>query len=206
MESSVKKVLVVDVGGTNVKVLATRQDARREFPSGPTMTAKRMVSQAKKISRDWRCPAQVVNDAAMQALRSYKGGKMLFLGLGTGLGSSMIVDGTIEPMELGHLPYKGTTYEDHVGIQGLKRLGKKKWPKRVADVVSGLVAAFEPGDVVLGGGNVRKLKELPPGCRAGNSANAFRGGFALWNRDDERERTAASLDAGQVSDDRPRIS
>jgi polyphosphate glucokinase len=153
-----------------------------------------------------RCPAQVVNDAAMQALRSYKGGKMLFLGLGTGLGSSMIVDGTIEPMELGHLPYKGTTYEDHVGIQGLKRLGKKKWPKRVADVVSGLVAAFEPGDAVLGGGNVRKLKELPPGCRAGNSANAFRGGFALWNRDDERERTAASLDAGQVSDDRPRIS
>ena len=245
MESSVKKVLVVDVGGTNVKVLATRQDARREFPSGPTMTAKRMVSQAKKISRDWKydvvsigypgpvlqnrplakphnlgrgggvgidfkaafgCPAQVVNDAAMQALRSYKGGRMLFLGLGTGLGSSMIVDGTIEPMELGHLPYKGTTYEDHVGIQGLKRLGKKKWPKRVADVVSGLVAAFEPGDVVLGGGNVRKLKELPPGCRAGNSANAFRGGFALWNRDDERERTAASLDAGQVSDDRPRIS
>jgi predicted NBD/HSP70 family sugar kinase len=91
----------------------------------------------------------------MQALRSYKGGKMLFLGLGTGLGSSMIVDGTIEPMELGHLPYKGTTYEDHVGIQGLKQLGKKKWPKRVADVVSGLVAAFEPGDVVLGGGNVR---------------------------------------------------
>jgi hypothetical protein len=118
-------------------------------------------------------------------------------------GSSMIVDGIIEPMELGHLPYKGTTYEDHVGIQGLKRLGKKKWPKRVADVVSGLVAAFEPGDVVLGGG---KLKELPPGCRAGNNANAFRGGFALWNRDDERERTAASLDAGQESDDRPRIS
>jgi polyphosphate glucokinase len=157
------------------------------------------------------CPAQVVNDAAMQALRSYKGGKMLFLGLGTGLGSSMIVDGTIEPMELGHLPYNGTTYEDHVGIQGLKRLGKKKWRKRVADVVSGLVAAFEPDDIVLGGGNVRKLKELPPGCRAGNNANAFRGGFALWNRDDERhstraERTAASFDAGQGSDDRPRIS
>jgi polyphosphate glucokinase len=249
MESSVKKVLVVDVGGTNVKVLATGQDARREFPSGPTMTAKRMVSQVKKITRDWKydvvsigypgpvlqnrplaephnlgrgwvgidfkvalgCPVQVVNDAAMQALGSYKGGKMLFLGLGTGLGSSMIVDGIIEPMELGHLPYKGTTYEDHVGIQGLKRLGKKKWRKRVADVVSGLVAAFEPDDVVLGGGNVRKLKELPPGCRAGNNANAFRGGFALWNRDDERhstraERTAASFDAGQESDDRPRIS
>jgi hypothetical protein len=128
-----------------------------------------------------------------------------------GLGSSMIVDGIIDPMELGHLPYKGTTYEDHVGIQGLKRLGKKKWRKRVADVVSRLVAAFEPDDIVLGGGNVRKLKELPPGCRAGNNANAFRGGFALWNRDDERhstraERTAASFDAGQGSDDRPRIS
>ena len=138
----------------------------------------------------------------MQALRSYKGGKMLFLGLGTGLGSSMIVDGTIEPMELGRLPYKGTTYEDHVGIQGLKRLGKKKWPKRVADVVSGLVAAFEPGDVVLGGGNVRKLKELAPATAPMRSAEGSR----WWNRDDERERTAASLDAGQVSDDRPRIS
>lgn len=105
---------------------------------------------------------KVVNDAAPQALGSYKGGKMLFLGLGTGLGSSMIVDGIIEPMELGHLPYKGTTYEDHVGIQGLKRVGKKKWGKRVADLVSGLVAFFEPDDIVRGGGNVRKLKELPP--------------------------------------------
>jgi polyphosphate glucokinase len=125
-------------------------------------------------------PVKVINDAAMQALGSYKGGKMLFLGLGTGLGSAMILDGIVEPMELGHLPYRKGTYEDYVGIRGLDRLGKKKWRQCVADVVALLIAALEPNDVVLGGGNVKKLKELPPHCRAGDNANAFLGGFRLW--------------------------
>ena len=116
----------------------------------------------------------------MQALGSYEGGKMLFLGLGTGLGSAMIVDGIVEPMELGHLPYRKGTYEDYVGIRGLERVGKKKWRHYVEDVVARLIAALEPDDVVLGGGNVHKLKELPPGCRAGDNANAFLGGFRLW--------------------------
>jgi polyphosphate glucokinase len=123
----------------------------------------------------------VVNDAAMQALGSYKGGKMLFLGLGTGLGTALIVDGTIAPMELGHLPYKKGTYETYVGALGLKRWGKKKWRGHVADVVKCLVAALQPDDVVLGGGNVKKLKDLPPNCRAGENANAFLGGFRLWD-------------------------
>jgi polyphosphate glucokinase len=123
---------------------------------------------------------KVVNDAAMQALGSYRGGKMLFLGLGTGLGTAMVVDGNVEPMELGHLPYKKSTYEDYVGAAGLKRHGKKKWRRHVADVVARLIAALEPDDTVLGGGNVAKLKKLPPHCRAGDNANAFLGGFRLW--------------------------
>jgi polyphosphate glucokinase len=127
------------------------------------------------------CPVRVTNDAAMQALGSYKGGKMLFLGLGTGLGSTMIVNGIVEPMELSHLPYKKATYEDYVGQRGLERAGKKKWRRQVADVVARLVAALEPDDVVIGGGNVKILKELPPGCRAGDNANAFVGGFRLWD-------------------------
>ena len=126
-------------------------------------------------------PIKIVNDAAMQALGSYKGGKMLFLGLGTGLGSTLIVDGIIEPMELGHLPYKKATYEDYVGERGLERLGKKKWRKKVADVVDRLTAALEPDEVVLGGGNARKLKELPPNARLGENANAFAGAFRLWD-------------------------
>jgi polyphosphate glucokinase len=128
----------------------------------------------------FRRPVKVVNDAAMQALGSYKRGKMLFLGLGTGLGSAVIVNGIIEPMELGHLPYRKTTFEDYVGLRGLNRYGKKKWRRYVADVVQRLITALEPEDVVLGGGNVRKLKKLPPGCRAGDNANAFLGGFRLW--------------------------
>jgi polyphosphate glucokinase len=127
-------------------------------------------------------PVKLINDAAMQALGSYKGGKMLFLGLGTGLGSAMILDGIIEPMELGHLPYKKGTYEDYVGIRGFDQHGKKQWREYVADVVALLVAALEPDDVVLGGGNVKKLKELPPRCRAGDNANAFLGGFRLWEK------------------------
>ena len=217
-------VLVVDVGGTHVKILATGQKQSREFASGPTLTAKQMVADVKKLAGDWKydavsigypgpvvrnrplaepynlgrgwagfdfetafmCPVKVVNDAAMQALGSYKRGKMLFLGLGTGLGSAMIVDGIVEPMELGHLPYKRRTFEDYVGVRGFERLGKKKWRQHVADVIARLIAALEPEDVVLGGGNVKKLKELPKGCRMGDNSNAFRGGFRLWEKPDQR--------------------
>jgi len=214
-------VLVVDVGGTNVKILATGQKERRRFPSGPALTAEQMVRGVKELAGDWKydavsigypgpvlhgrpvaephnlapgwvgfdygaafgCPVKIINDAAMQALGSYKGGKMLFLGLGTGLGSAMVLDGTVEPLELGHLPYKKGTYEDYVGLRGLDRLGKKKWRHYVADVVAALIAALQPDDVVLGGGNVKKLKELPPGCRAGDNADAFLGGFRLWEEE-----------------------
>jgi len=125
-------------------------------------------------------PVKLINDATMQALGSYKGGKMLFLGLGTGLGSTVIADGVVEPMELAHLPYKKGTYEDYVGRRGLERRGKKKWRRDVEDIVARLTAALEPDDVVLGGGNAKKVKELPPKCRRGNNANAFLGGFRLW--------------------------
>jgi polyphosphate glucokinase len=127
------------------------------------------------------CPIKIVNDAAMQALGSYKKGRMLFLGLGTGLGTALVVDGVLEPMELGHLPYKKGTYEDYVGLRGLEKRGKKKWRKQVAEVVEKLSIALEPDEVVLGGGNVKKLEVLPPHCRAGDNFNAFLGGFRLWN-------------------------
>jgi polyphosphate glucokinase len=214
------KVLVVDVGGTHVKMLATGQTAPREFPSGPKMTPQQMVSGVKRIAGTWeyeavsigypgavlhnrpiaepnnlgsgwvgfdfrgafRRPVKIINDAAMQALGSYKGGKMLFLGLGTGFGSAFIVDGIVEPMELGHLPYKKGTYETYVGLDGLEKHGKKKWRRDVKDVVARMIAALEPDDVVLGGGNVKKLKEIPPHCRLGDNANAFSGGFKLWEQ------------------------
>ena len=219
--------LVIDIGGNNVKILATGQNESRKFPSGPTLTPKQMVAGVKKLAGDWKYdavsigypgmvvrnrllaephnlgrgwmgfdfeaafkhPVKVVNDAAMQALGSYKGGKMLFLGLGTGLGSAMIVDGTIEPMELAHLSYKKGTYEDYVGARSLEKRGKKKWRGQVAEVVERLIAALEPDDVVLGGGNVRKLKVLPKACRVcreGDNANAFLGGFRLWEKADKR--------------------
>jgi polyphosphate glucokinase len=212
------KVLVIDVGGTHVKLLATGQKERREFPSGPRMTARRMVTEARKLTKDWeyeaitigypgfvsrgrpvaephnlahgwvgfdfpkafKLPVKVINDAAMQAYGSYQGGKMLFLGLGTGLGSCMVVDGIIEPMELAHLPYKKATFEDYVGLRGLEELGKKKWRKEVNRVIETLRAALEPNDIVLGGGNAKKLKELPQDCRLGSNDNAFLGGFRLW--------------------------
>ena len=125
-------------------------------------------------------PTKVINDAAMQALGGYHGGRMLFLGLGTGLGSTMIVDGIVQPMELAHLPYKRRTYEDYVGLRGLEEFGKKAWRKHVEEVVESLVAALEPDDVVLGGGNAKKLKEMPPRCRPGDNADAFKGGFRMW--------------------------
>jgi polyphosphate glucokinase len=128
------------------------------------------------------CPVKLINDAAMQALGDYEGGKMLFLGLGTGLGSAMIVDGIVEPLELGHLPYRKGTYEDYIGLRGLERVGEKRWRDYVEDVVARLVAALEPDYVVLGGGNVHKLNKLPPSCLAGENTNAFRGGFSLWEK------------------------
>jgi polyphosphate glucokinase len=213
-------VLVVDVGGTGVKILASGQETPRKFPSGPDLGPDQMADGVARTAADWNYdvvsvgypgpvlhgrpvndpinlgagwvgfdfeaalghPVKVVNDAVMQALGSYDGGRMLFIGLGTGLGTTMIVDGVIEPMEVGHLPYRKRTFEDYVGIRGLKRLGKKKWRRAVADVVARLTAALEPDYVVLGGGNVKKLKSLPPNCRAGDNANAFVGGFRLWDR------------------------
>jgi polyphosphate glucokinase len=128
----------------------------------------------------------------MQALGSYEGGKMLFLGLGTGLGSAMIVDGIVEPMELGHLPYRRRTFEDYLGVSGRARLGNKKWEQAVRDVVARLIAALEPADVVLGGGNVNNLKRLPPGCRMGDNANAFVGGFRLWKKPEWRRNSSSA--------------
>jgi len=129
------------------------------------------------------CPIKIVNDAAMQALGSYEGGRMLFLGLGSGLGSAMIVDGILEPMELAHLPYKnGKTYEDYVGVRGLKRLGKKKWRRHVAKVGELLKDALEAEYVVLGGGNSKNIKKLPLNTRLGDNRNAFIGGFRLWDK------------------------
>jgi polyphosphate glucokinase len=142
------------------------------------------------FARAFGCPAKVINDAAMQALGSYRTGKLLFLGLGTGLGSALIVDRRIVPMELGHLPYKDSTYESYVGLEGLKRLGITEWRACVQRVVAAFVAALEVDDVVIGGGNVGKLEKLPRGCRAGDNALAFRGGFLLWEEDDHANRGA----------------
>ena len=158
------------------------------FP-GPVLH-DRPVAEPRNLGSGWLgfdfalafgLPVRVVNDAAMQALGSYRGGKMLFLGLGTGLGSAMIVNGTVEPMELGHLPYKKGTFEDYVGNLGLDRFGKKRWRKLVEDVVERLVAALEPEDVVIGGGNVIHMNKLPRGCRASNNAHAFIGAFRMWD-------------------------
>jgi polyphosphate glucokinase len=216
------RILVVDVGGTHVKLLVTGLKQPIEIPSGPALTPKAMVQKVNQALKDrpydvvsigypgpvvhghpvrepynlgsgwvgfnfrkaFGRPVKIVNDAAMQALGGYKRGKLLFLGLGTGLGSAMIVDGILEPMELAHLPYKnGRTYEDYVGLRGLKRLGRKKWESHVGKVVAQLRAALEPEQVVLGGGNVKKLKELPLGTVRGNNQNAFKGGFRLWTEE-----------------------
>jgi polyphosphate glucokinase len=155
---------------------------------GPVLQG-RAVSEPRNLARGWvgfdfekafKCPVKLINDAAMQALGSYRGGRMLFLGLGTGLGSALIVDGAVEPMELAHLPFRKSTFEEYVGERGLKRLGKKRWRRRVAEVVETLSTALQTTDVVIGGGNVKKLKHLPPNTRAGENANAFTGGFRLW--------------------------
>jgi polyphosphate glucokinase len=230
-EALLMNVLVVDVGGTHVKILASGRSEPRQFDSGPALLPKDMVLMSQKITKGWGYdvvsigypgpvlrnrpvaephnlgrgwvgfdfeaefgrPVKLINDAAMQALGGYKGGKMLFLGLGTGLGSTMVVDGIVEPMELGHLPYKKYTYEHYVGQQGLERGGKHNWRRHVADVVARLVEALEPDDVVLGGGNVKHLAKLPPRCRAGENANAFLGGFRLWEPELSHDSSTNSL-------------
>lgn len=214
-------ILVVDVGGTHVKLLATGQRRKRRIDSGPGMTPGRMVAAVKELVADWKYdavsigvpapvirdrvladpvnlgrgwrtfdfaaafgrPVKLINDAAMQALGSYRSGRMLFLGIGTGLGSAFVTDGAVVPLELAHLPYrKHRTFEDYVGRRGLRRLGKKRWRAHVFAVVEILRKAIVCDDVVLGGGNVRLLKRLPPSARLGSNGHAFTGGYALWDR------------------------
>jgi polyphosphate glucokinase len=216
------KILVIDVGGTNVKIIATGRRTRAKFPSGPQMTARQMVESVCAATSGWQydavtigCPGpvvqgviqaepvnlgggwvgfdfkrafgrpvKVINDAAMQALGSYEGGQMLFIGLGTGLGAALVSHhGSVIPLELAHLPYKnGHTYEDYLGAAGLKRLGRKKWRKHVGIVIAMFKFALQADYVVLGGGNARLIKKLPPDTRLGDNANAFRGGFRLWQK------------------------
>jgi polyphosphate glucokinase len=213
------RVLVIDIGGTNVKFLATGHSERRAFASGKKLTPKQMVSKVKELTSDWKyevvsigypgliangyptseprnlgrgwvkfdyaaafgCPIKMLNDAAMQALGSYRGGLMLFLGLGTGLGSALICGDTVVPLEIGHLAYRKGTYEDHVGIRGLQKHGAKRWRRDVAFGVARLMDTIHPDDVVLGGGNAKKLKKLPPRCRVGDNSKAFLGGFRMWH-------------------------
>jgi polyphosphate glucokinase len=214
-----RRILVVDVGGTHVKLLATGMKEPVEFVSGPFLTPRMMVRKIKaalenqpydtvsmgypgpvvhgqplrepyNLGKGWvgfdfrrafGKPVRIINDAAMQALGGYRGGRVLFLGLGTGLGSAMIVDGIVQPMELGHLPYNhGKTYEDYLGLRGMERLGRKKWERKVAKIVGELRDALEPDTIVLGGGNAKKLKKLPANTILGNNLNAFKGGFRMW--------------------------
>ncbi len=224
------KVLVVDVGGNNIKLLATGQRNPRKIPSGPTFTARRMVAAVKLAAAGWRYdavsigfpgpvrsgrptqepvnlgrgwvrfdfarafgkPVRIVNDAVMQALGSYRGGRMLFLGLGTGMGAALVVEGHVQPLEIAHLPYRnGKTYEDFVGKRGQDRMGRKRWRRVVAEIVPRLFDAFQVDEVVIGGGNAKQLKDVPRGARLGDNANAFLGGFRLWERATTRRRRAA---------------
>lgn len=211
-------ILVVDIGGTHVKILASGHTQARRMVSGPELTPAQMVGSVLELAKGWKfdhvsigypgvvirnrpvtephnlgrgwvgfdyeaafgCPVRMLNDAAMQALGGYQGGKLLFLGFGTGLGTTMIVEGVIVPMELAHLPYRKATFEDYVGEHALERFGKKKWRKYVADVIGRLSAALEPEDIILGGGNSRNLDVIPPRCRIGPNGNAFPGGLRLW--------------------------
>ena len=211
-------VLVIDVGGTHVKILATGHGDRREFESGPTLTPRQMVAGVRRLAQGWDYdvvaigypglviggrivrepanlaegwigydferafgrPVRIINDAAMQALGSYRGGTMLFLGLGTGLGSALVVDGHVVPMELAHLPYRKGEIEDYVGLRGLEKLGRKRWRGHVEHLVGRFTLALHPDEIVIGGGNAKKLKSMPPGCREGDNANAFAGGFRMW--------------------------
>jgi polyphosphate glucokinase len=212
-------VLAVDVGGSHVKALASNEQERRRFESGPELTPREMVEGVLELAAGWSWdvvsvgiptpvrggmpiaepvnlgkgwvgfdfeqafgkPTKVVNDAAMQALGSYEGGRMLFLGLGTGLGSALVVDGVLEPLELGHLPFRKKTFEDYVSAHALKKRGKKEWKKAVVEVVERLSAATQPDYVVIGGGGADELDELPPNARRGDNASAFVGGYRLWD-------------------------
>ena len=220
-EIQMKKVLVIDIGGTTVKFLATGHNMARQFPSGPKLTPVQMVTEVQRLAADWSydaitigfpgvvkegCiirepqnlgpgwvgfdfraafdrPVKMISDAAMQALGDYKGGLLLFIGLGTGLGSALIADGVVVPLELAHLSYKRGTYEDYLGLRGLKRLGKQRWRKHVADTAKRLIAAVNPDDVVVGGGGSRQLDKPPPNCRLGDNTHAFRGGIRLWENE-----------------------
>jgi polyphosphate glucokinase len=218
-------ILVIDVGGTNVKVRTVKHDEPVKIPSGPTMPPTLMAAEVHRVlngveytgvsigypgpvingqpalephnlAAGWvgfdyasafTAPVKIINDAAMQALGSYEGGRMLFLGLGTGLGSALIIDDVLAPLELAHLPYKkDKTFEDHVGLRGLEHSGKKKWREEVLDVVARLKAALVVDYVVLGGGNAKLMKELPRDVRLGDNANAFRGGLRLFGQDHPR--------------------
>jgi len=214
------KILVIDIGGTNIKLLASGQRTPIKVPSGPNLTPRQMVDEVLEATADWDYdavsigypgpvardrptkepvnlgdgwtrfnfqrafgrPVRMINDAAMQALGSYSGKTMLFLGLGTGLGNTLIKDGVVVPLELAHLPYEdGKTYEEIIGEAGLKKLGKRKWRRHVARIVELFMAATNADYVVIGGGNVRVLEELPAHTRRGSNANAFVGGFRLWD-------------------------
>lgn len=224
-EETMSKILVIDVGGTHVKLLVTGMKVPIKIVSGPSLTAKAMVKKVTAALKNrpydavsigypapvvhghplrepfnlgggwvgfnfrqaFDRPVKIINDAAMQALGSYQGGRMLFLSLGTGLGSTMIVDGLLQPMELAHLPYKhGKTYEDYLGLRGLKRLGRKEWQRQVYKVVTELRDALEVQQVVLGGGNAKKLKKLPDHTTLGSNDNAFKGGFRMWAKEQAR--------------------
>lgn len=221
-EQSQRRILVIDVGGNNVKFIIRGDEARRKFPSGPDITPADLVEGVLSriegetfdcvsigvpgavvdghivvapvnLGKGWRKfdfaaafgrPVKLVNDAEMQALGSYKGGTMLFLGLGTGLGAALVKDGTVVPLEVAHLPYRdGMTFEDFVGRRGLKRLGRGKWEAAVHDVVKRLRQAMVASYVVIGGGNAAKLKRLPEHAFPGSNDNALIGGFRLWERD-----------------------
>jgi polyphosphate glucokinase len=215
-----RRILVVDVGGNNIKCWTPAVDERRKTPSGPKLTAEAMAASVLALTSDWDYdvvslgvpgpvaantvarepvnlgagwvgfdftaafgrPTRVVNDAVMQALGCYEGGRMLFLGLGTGLGNTLISDGHVVGMELGHLPYRdGKTFEQHVGQRGLLRLGKRRWRKVVNDVVQRLKDATVADYVILGGGNAKLVDPLPKGCRLGDNRHAFIGGLRLWD-------------------------
>ncbi|MCU1223085.1 MAG: hypothetical protein JWQ42_1178 [Edaphobacter sp.] len=213
------KVLIIDIGGTNVKVASTDQRVPIKISSGPTMTAKQMAQQVLAATRNWKYdsisigypgpvthdrplaephnlaagwidfpyqktfgkPLRFINDAAMQALGGYMGGRMLFLGTGTGLGSAMVFDGVVVPLELAHLPYKkGRTYEEYIGLAGLELRGKKRWRKSVLDIIARLQAALVCEYVLLGGGNAKLMKDLPPHVILGANSNAIEGGLRMW--------------------------
>jgi polyphosphate glucokinase len=224
------KILVIDIGGTNIKVASSDKLVPVKIPSGPTMTAAQMTKDVLAATRDWEydCisigypgpvvhdrplaephnlapgwvgfsyqkafgkPLRFINDAAMQALGGYKGGRMLFLGIGTGMGSAMIFDGVVIPLELAHLPYrKDRTYEDYVGLRGLERRGAERWRKSVIDVIERLRAALICDTVLLGGGNAKLMEDLPSHVTLGANSNAIDGGIKLWQDMSDPATTAA---------------